>query len=75
MMTGLFHVRGVVIWQVVVASFYPDVLDLPSLVRIRCATSAQLILKQQLDLLQPVALGLRQAAVDEEEAQQRKASI
>ena len=53
----------------IVWAFDPDVLDLPSLVRVGGTTGAELVLEQRLDLLQTPAFGLRQASVDEDETQ------
>lgn len=72
---SLVHVGRIVVRQVVVGTFDPDVLHLPTLVRIRGAAGAQLVLKEGFDLLQAPALGLRQASIDEEEAQQGHAGV
>lgn len=71
----LVHVGCIVIRLVVVGAFDPDVLHLPTLIQIRGAAGAQLVLKEGLDLLQASAFGLRQASVDEEEAQQGHAGV
>lgn len=59
----------------VVRTFDSDVFDLPRLVRIGDAAGAELVFEQRFDLLQAAAFGLRQAAVDEEEAQQSHAGV
>ena len=59
----------------VVGALDPDVLHLPALVRVGGAAGAELVLEQRLDLLQAPGLGLRQAAVDEDEAQQGQAGV
>lgn len=67
---GLIHVWAVIVRQVVIWSFDPNILHLPSLVWVWGAAGAQTALKQRLDFLQPPAFGLRETAVNEEEPQQ-----
>lgn len=55
-----------------VAFVYPDVM---SVWGPRGATGAELFCKQALHVLQPQAFGLRQAAEDEQEAQQCQSSV
>lgn len=59
----------------VVGTFDSDVFHLPCLVRVRSAAGAKPVSEQRFDLFKAAALGLWQAAVDEEEAQQRQAGV
>lgn len=54
----------------VVWTFDPDVLNLPSLIRIRGAARAKVVFEQRFDLLQTAGFGFWQAAICEEETQQ-----
>lgn len=72
---SLFHIGGVVVRQVVIATFDPDVLHLPTLVRVGNPARAQLIIKQGLHFLQPTALCLGQTAINKHESQPSKAGV
>lgn len=59
----------------VVWAFDADVFHLAPFVWIRGAAGAELVLEQRFDLLQAPALGLWQAAVNEDETQQGRAGV
>lgn len=58
-----------------VAAFYPDVLDVSTATGREGSTGAEATGEQALDFLQLQALGLREAAQDEEEAQHHEAGV
>lgn len=71
----LVYIRGVALRRVVVAALYPDVLHVPAVVAGGGSAGAERTGEQVLDVLQLPALGLREAAQDEEEAQHHQASV
>lgn len=59
----------------VVAALYPDVLHVPAVGGRGGSAGAERTGEQVLDVLQLQALGLREAAQDEEEAQHHQARV
>lgn len=72
---SLVYVRGLAFRQVVVAALYPDVLHVPAVGVRGGSTGAERTGEQVLYVLQLQALGLWEAAQDEEEAQHHQARV
>ena len=71
----LLYIRGITVREEVVAAFYPDIMDVAIVIRRGRSTGAELTGKQVLDFLQLQALGLWEAALDEDETQHHQACV
>lgn len=58
-----------------VVAFYPDVVDVATVIRRGGSTGAELTGEEVLDVLQLKALSLRKAAQDEDETQDHQAGV
>lgn len=72
---SLLYIWGIGVRGEVVVAFYPDVVDVAIVIGRGGSTGAELTGEQVLDVLQPQALGLWEAALDEEETQNHQARV